>query len=116
MKYTFDIVGVSPVLQFFNHQCDSLQASQPFGVEYIGTDKCTLDSFIKSVEPIPIKWGWDLDEIVRTVIQFWMNNSESIGYWKLRLNDAGNENLLVGRIADIKALKTEFELLLEQNW
>jgi hypothetical protein len=116
MKYTFDIVGVSPVLQFFSHQYENLQESQPHGVEYIGTSKCTLDSFIESVEPVPIKWGWDLDEIVRTVIEFWMNNSESISYWKSRLKDAGDQNLLVGRIADIKALQTEFELLLNQNF
>ncbi|ARV58960.1 hypothetical protein BZZ01_10210 [Nostocales cyanobacterium HT-58-2] len=116
MKYTFDIVGVSPVLNFFSHQQQNLQKLQYQGVEYVGTHKCTLDAVIKSVEPLPPKWGWDIDEVVGTVIEFWMNNSESISYWKSRLVDAGMNNLLVARVADITALKAEFELLLDQKW
>ncbi|RUR74434.1 hypothetical protein ACF3DV_11800 [Chlorogloeopsis fritschii PCC 9212] len=112
MKYTFDIVGVSPVLNFFNHQQQTLQKPQNKGVEYIATHMCTLDALIESVEPVPQKWGWDQDEVVGTVIDFWMNNSESIRYWKLRLNDAGKENLLVARVADVIALKAELESLL----
>ncbi|MBW4477054.1 MAG: hypothetical protein KME54_09295 [Tolypothrix brevis GSE-NOS-MK-07-07A] len=114
MKYSFDIVGVSPVLQFFNHQ-QICQQPQHQGVEYIGTHKCTLDALIESVEPVPSKWNWDLDQVVDTVIQFWLNNSDSIGYWKSRLTDAGRDNLLVSRIADIKALQSEFESLLGKN-
>ncbi|MBR8840356.1 MAG: hypothetical protein DSM106950_41805 [Stigonema ocellatum SAG 48.90 = DSM 106950] len=112
MKYTFDIVGISPVLQFFNHQQQNLQKPQPLSVEYVGTHKCTLDAVIKSVEPVPLKRGWDMDEVVDTVIEFWMNNSESIGYWKSRLIDAGTDNLLVARVADIQALQAAFDLLL----
>lgn len=112
MKYTFDIVGISPVLQFFNHQQQILKKSQALSVEYVGTHKCTLDALIKSVEPVPLKWGWDLDEVVGTVIEFWMNNSDSVCYWKSRLIDAGSDNLLVARVADIKALQAEFDLLL----
>ncbi|SRR5579883_890045 len=112
MRYSFDIVGVSPVLQFFDHQQQNLQKRQLLGVEYIGTHKCTLDSVIKSVEPVPLKWGWDLDEVLSTVIEFWMNNSESVDYWKSRLIDAGNNNLLVARVADIKALRAELDSLL----
>jgi len=52
---------------------------------------------------------------VDTVIQFWMNHSEGIRYWKARLNDAGKENLLVARVADIQSLKAEFESLLGNN-
>ncbi|WP_017317488.1 hypothetical protein [Mastigocladopsis repens] len=116
MKYTFDIVGVSPVLDFFSHQQQNLQICQHQGVEYVGNHKCTLDAFIKSVEPLPKKWGWDMDEVVSTVIEFWMNNSESICYWKSRLVDAGSNNLLVARVADIKALTGEFESLLGEQW
>ncbi|MFQ4146763.1 hypothetical protein [Chlorogloeopsis sp. ULAP02] len=112
MKYTFDIVGVSPVLNFFHHQQKTLQKPQCKGVEYIATHMCTLDALIESVEAVPQKWGWDKDEVVGTVINFWMNNSESIRYWKVRLNDAGKENLLVARVADVKALKAELEYLL----
>lgn len=116
MKYSFDIVGVSPVWQFFNHQQHQGQKTQPQGVEYISTRKCTLDALIKSVEPVPAKWDWNLDQVVDTVIQFWLNNSESVGYWKSRLIDAGSDNLLVARVADIEALQSEFEFLLGKNW
>ena len=115
MKFTFDIVGVSPVLHFFNHQQQNSHHANNLGVEYISTYICTLDAVIESVEPIPGKWGWDLDEVVGTVIKFWMNNAESVGYWKSRLNDAGNDNLLVARVADVNALQAEFEGLLGKN-
>ncbi len=115
MKYTFDIVGVSPVWQFFHTQHQSLKKTQHQGVEYLGTHKCTLDALIKSVEPVPAKWDWNLDQVVDTVVQFWLNNSESIRYWKERLNDAGKDNLLVARVADITALQAEFESLLKEN-
>ncbi|MBD2774132.1 hypothetical protein [Iningainema tapete] len=108
MKYTFDIVGVSHVWQF-------LQKPEIIGVEYVGTQKCTLDAMLKSVEPIPQKWGWDMDEVVGTVIEFWMKNSESVQYWKSRLLDAGYDNLLVARVADIQALQAEFESLLGRD-
>lgn len=112
MKYTFDIVGVSPILHFFSHQQQSQEKPQSQGVEYLGTHRCTLDSLLETVEPVPSKWGWNMDEVVDTVVQFWMNNSESINYWKSRLNDAGKDNLLVARLADIKALKSELNSLL----
>ncbi|PLZ95155.1 hypothetical protein CEN45_09485 [Fischerella thermalis CCMEE 5198] len=115
MKYTFDIVGVSQVLQFFNHQQQNLHKPQHQGVEYIATHTCTLDALLESVEPVPQKWNWDKDEVVSTVINFWMQNSDSIRYWKARLIDAGRDNLLVARIADIKALKKELEYLLGGN-
>ncbi|MDZ8050832.1 MAG: hypothetical protein RMX68_020420 [Aulosira sp. ZfuVER01] len=115
MKYTFDIVGVSPVLQFFNHQQQSIKKPQAKGVEYLGTHICTLDAFLESIETVPAKWGWNLDQVVDTVIQFWLNNSESVHYWKSRLSDAGRDNLLVARVADFTALQAEFESLLGEN-
>lgn len=116
MKYTFNIVGVSPVLYFFNHQQQTLQNPQCPKIEYLGTYKCTLDAFLESIETLPAKWNWDLDQVVDTVIKFWMSNSDSIQYWKARLSDAGRNNLLVARVADIKSLKAEFESLLGETW
>lgn len=115
MKYAFDIVGVSPVLYFFNHQ-QTQQEPKGTGVEYLAAYKCTLDAFLESVETIPPKLEWNLDRVVDTVIKFWLNNSDTIQYWKVRLNDAGRDNLLVARVADIKSLKAEFESLLGDNW
>ncbi|QSJ18919.1 hypothetical protein JYQ62_09280 [Nostoc sp. UHCC 0702] len=116
MKYTFDIIGVSPVWQFFTNQQESLQKPQNQGVEYLGTQKCTLDALIETVEPVPAKWNWNTEQVIDTVVQFWMNNAETIRYWKARLSDAGNDNILVARVADITALQAEFESLLGKNW
>lgn len=115
MKYTFEILGISPVLDFFNHQQKFIQNRQSLAIEYLGTYQCTLDVLIESVETISPNLGWELDDVVDTVLQFWMNHSERIRYWKRRLDDAGHENLLVSRVADIKSLKAEFESLLDQN-
>ncbi|MBE9201929.1 MULTISPECIES: hypothetical protein [unclassified Nodularia (in: cyanobacteria)] len=112
MKYTFDIVGVSPTWQFFNHQQQTVNQPMPRGVEYLISHKCTLDALLETVEPLPVKWGWNTEQVIDTVVQFWLNNAESIRYWKIRLIDAGNENILVARLADITSLQAEFESLL----
>ncbi|OLP15844.1 hypothetical protein BST81_24310 [Leptolyngbya sp. 'hensonii'] len=113
MTYSFEILGVSPILQFFHHQQETSQQQFWSGVEYIGTHTCTLDALIKSVELVPAKRGWDQDDVVDTVINFWLNNSEVIRRWRGRLEDAGRENLLVGRLSNLKALRNSFERLLE---
>ncbi|GAA6622010.1 hypothetical protein [Scytonema sp. NUACC26] len=115
MKYAFDLVGVSPVLDFFTHQHQIWQKSQDLALEYVGSHTCTLDAFIQLIEPIPLKWGWEKDEAINSAIDFWMNHSESILYWKSRLIDAGSDNVLVARIADIKALQVEFDSLLRTS-
>ncbi|TAE53501.1 MAG: hypothetical protein EAZ76_16495 [Nostocales cyanobacterium] len=115
MNYTFDIVGVSPILHFFHHQQENLQKPQIQRVEYLGTQICTLDAFLESVESVPENGNWHLDKVVDTVIEFWLHNAETIQYWKTRLRDAGKDNLLVGRLADIKSLQAEFESLLGKN-
>lgn len=111
MKYTFELLGISPTLSFFNQQQELLQ-QQPAGVEYLGNHKCTLDAFVESVETVSPNRGWEVDRAVDTVISFWMHNSESIQYWKHRLQDAGSENLLIARMGDIKSLQAAFEALL----
>jgi len=115
MKYTFDILGVSPILYFFNQQQERKEQKSQTGVEYVASYKCTLDALIQSVENVPDYRGWDLNEVIDTVVNFWVNNSDSIKYWKERLKDAGNENLLVGRVANVKSLRAEFEILLDKN-
>lgn len=114
MKYTFDIVGVSPIWQFFNHQQQTIHQPVSQGVEYLSTHKCTLDALLESVEPLPIKWGWNTEQVKETVVKFWVNNAESIRYWQARLLDAGNENILVARLAEIRSLQAEFESLLRK--
>jgi hypothetical protein len=111
MEYLFEIVGVSSILSFFDHQAIAQQKSNP-GPEYLGTYRCTLDAFIDSVEDLPKRRNWNGDRVVESVIHFWYHNAEAIAYWKSRLEDAGKETLLVARVGDIDALKTEFETLL----
>ncbi|MBD2740209.1 hypothetical protein [Coleofasciculus sp. FACHB-1120] len=115
MNYTFEILGVSPILYFFNHQQEIIQTA-PQRAEYLGSPKCTLDAFLESVEMVPPKRGWNLEEILDTMVDFWLNNSDNIQYWNKRLKDAGKENLLVARVADLKALRAEFDSLLGQNF
>ena len=113
MEYTFEIVGVSPILYFFQHQQQIVQTPQRQRVEYLGAYNCTLDAFLKSVETIPLEQTWNLERVIDTVVNFWMCNSETIQYWKSRFNDADTgDNLLVARVADVNGLKAEFEALL----
>lgn len=116
MEYTFEILGISPVLHFFNQQQEIARKVPRRNVEYIGTHKCTLDALLTSVEVVLPNQGWEFEPIAETVIHFWMSNSDSIGYWKARLKDAGSENLLVSRLADFKSLQAEFESLLGKNF
>lgn len=111
--YTFNIVGVSPVLSFFNQQQGRLEKNIGTGVEYVSSFECTLDALIHSVEMASPQQAWNLDEVVDTVVGFWLKNSDMIYHWKDRLQDAGKDSLLVSRVADIDSLKTEFELLFE---
>lgn len=115
MQYTFEILGISPILDFFNHQQQVSQKPSAAGIQYLGTYQCTLDALIQSLENVPPKQDWDMDRVVDTVIQFWLNHAEPIRYWQARLKDAGHDNLLVSRVADFKSLKAQFESLLGDN-
>ncbi len=111
MPYSFELLGISPVLHFFNQQ-QKLKAENNLNVEYLGNRKCSLDVFLKSVETVSAHRSWRADKVVETVINFWMNNADSVQYWNSRLKDAGEDNLLVARVGDIKSLRQSFELLL----
>jgi hypothetical protein len=113
MRYTFEFIGITPTLSFFNHQHNErYNHSSGGGAAYLASDRCTLDAFLSSVEAVPLQRSWNLDTVVDSVITFWLNNAEQVRHWKTRLDDAGRENLLVARVADVPALKAEFESLL----
>ncbi|HEY9619842.1 MAG TPA: hypothetical protein V6C78_05710 [Crinalium sp.] len=113
MEYTFELVGVSPVLSFFSYQQEIQTQKRDKRAQYLGSHQCTLDAFISAVEVAPLKrLEWNLDQVVDTVINFWLHNADQVRHWKRRLEDAGAENLLVARVADLNSLKTEFESLL----
>lgn len=115
MIYLFEFVGIIPVLSFFSHQYGRDNAAPSPRAEYLASHRCTLDAFLSSVETVPQKRGWDLDPIVDSVINFWLNNADQVGLWKQRLEDAGSETLLVARVANVKALQAEFESLLDHD-
>lgn len=115
MSYTFDILGVSPLLDFFTQQQKIKQKTDTLELEYLGSYICTLDSFLQSVETVSGHKNWDMDKVVDTVISFWMNNEEKISYWTERLDHAGDENILVARVGDIQGLKITFESLIDSN-
>lgn len=112
MEYTFELVGVSPILSFFNHQQEIEQHTPRQRAEYLGAYRCTLDAFLDSVKALPPERQWNLDGVVDSVVSFWLNNAEQVGHWNQRLREAGAENVLVARVADFRALQAEFESLL----
>jgi plasmid maintenance system antidote protein VapI len=113
MAYTFELLGVSPVLDFFNHQQKLSQGEHRSGVEYLGVYNCTLDAFIQSIEKVPPERGWRFDRAVDTVVNFWLSNVETVRHWKQRLDDAGEHNLVVARLGDVRSLQLEFEQLFQ---
>ena len=115
MSYNFNILGVSPILYFFNQKQELLQQKSPSNLEYIATHQCTLDALIESVETTVSPQQWNIKEAVETLIKFWMTNPDTIWYWKKRLADAGDDNLLVARIADLNSLRSTFESLLKES-
>lgn len=114
MAYTFEILGISPVFSFFTHQQDTLHRKPATGVAYLGSSQCTLDALLAEVESVVPDRPWDLDTAVDTVVRFWLQNADRVHYWKRRLDDAGIQNLLVSRLADVQSLQAEFEGLLER--
>jgi hypothetical protein len=80
-------------------------------VEYVSSYHCTLDALIQSIETVPPERGWNLDQAVDTVVNFWLGNVEAVRRWQQRLADAGDQNLIIGRLADFKSLQAEFERL-----
>ncbi len=115
MSYTFDILGVSSLLDFFTQQQKIKEKTAHLDLEYLGSYTCTLDSFLCSVETVSAHKNWHRDRVLDTVINFWMKNAESIQYWTERLQDAGSESLLVARVGDIQGLKYTFESLIDSR-
>lgn len=115
MKYIFEIVGISPVISFFNHQQDVYVHHPQRAFEYVGTNRCTLDAFIHPLELVSPERGWDPEAVIATLVSFWVHNAERVDYWSERLQDAGNQNLLVARVSNMKSIKTVFESLFSKS-
>lgn len=109
MTYSFQILGISPVIQLFQSQQHVIQ-SRP-DLEYVGVHQCRLDAFVNSVERVALDKGWEKMPVVNTVIEFWVQNPQKIQYWGQRLQVAGQENLLLARVGKLEALKSRFDHL-----
>ncbi len=114
MAYTFNLVGVSPLLEFFQHEQAQSPEQFPQLPAYVGVSNCLLDVVLNSVEEVVTQRHWDLDEAVDSVIQYWVHNKETVEHWRDRLQDAGQHQLLIGRVANLRSLQSEFNRLLGQ--
>ena len=115
MSYTFEILGISPLLDFFTQQQKINKKIENYKLEYLGIYTCTLDCLLESVETISLHKHWEKDRVLDTVINFWIKNPESIEYWTDRLKNAGDQNLLVARVGDIQGLRKTFESLINSQ-
>ncbi len=113
MKYNFDIVGIATVWDFFCHQ-QHVEQSPDRGCAYLGSYACTLDSFIEATEMIPHRPVWDWDAIVAQMINFWMQDGDRVSHWQRELQNAKETSLIVGRVANLTNLRTEFEQLFSE--
>jgi len=105
MHYTFEILGVLPVLHFIQYQAQV----RPTTAAYLACHRCTLDGFLGSLEHL--EQNWDLEAITQTVVAFWLHNQEGIHRWQHRLRDAGHSSLVVARLSHLSGLQQEFEHL-----
>ena len=108
MTYNFDIVGVAPIWHFFKHQ-QRVEQSPVRGCAYIGSYQCTLDGFIEATALVHQKPDWDWDAVTAQIVNFWLNECDGLSRWKKELQEAEETSLIVGRVANFKRLRSEFE-------
>ncbi|NJL44795.1 MAG: hypothetical protein HC922_01705 [Leptolyngbyaceae cyanobacterium SM2_3_12] len=109
MSYNFDIIGVSPVLQFFNHQ-QQVETHPNRSQAYLGSYCCTLDAFIEATQLIHRRPNWDWDAIVNKMVEFWLSQEAEVRHWKDQFEAAqGDDNLIVARIINYDSLRYELE-------
>ncbi|MBE9155406.1 hypothetical protein IQ265_00900 [Nodosilinea sp. LEGE 06152] len=118
MSYSFDIIGITPVLQFFNHQ-QQVEAKRDRAQAYLGSYCCTLDAFISATEVVHRRPDWDWDAIVSTIVNFWLSQEKDVLHWKQQFAAAqddpnlGDQNLIVARVINYDSLRHEFETLFD---
>ena len=112
MNYSFEIIGTTPLLTFFNYQ-QKLEQNTNRSKAYLGSYYCSLDGFLESVEIIPKKPDWNWDDVVSSIVNFWLQNEEKVRYWQQNFPSVNPETVIVARVANIEALRLEFESLLD---
>ena len=109
MSYTFELLGITPILDFFNHQQTLISDPYSLRAEYLGVHQCKLDRILKELQSVPTERNWDLDTVSQVVVDYWIGRAKTIRYWSDRLEDAGSSCLLIARISDVHSLRHEFE-------
>lgn len=112
MAYSFDIIGVSPVLNFFTYQ-QQVERNPHRARAYLGSYVCTLDGFIESTELVAEKPDWDWDDVVSSIVNFWLGHGDSIRHWQKELAQATDQSLIVARVANFEVLRDELEGLFD---
>ncbi|NMF82824.1 hypothetical protein [Nodosilinea sp. P-1105] len=113
MSYSFDIIGIAPVLQFFSHQ-QRVETSRDRSQAYLGSYCCTLDGFIEATEIVHHKPDWDWDAIVNKMVEFWLNQEDNVRHWKQQFaSTEGSDHLVVARVVNYTSLRHEFEALFD---
>lgn len=114
MSYSFEIIGIAPVLQFFNQQ-QQLATQAQLSQAYLGSYCCTLDGFINAAEQVHPKPDWDWDAIVAKMVEFWLSREVDVRHWRAQFSLAeGGGHLIVARVVNYASLRREFEQLFER--
>lgn len=113
MNYTFEIVGVAPIWNFFTHQ-QRVELDPNRSRAYLGSYQCTLDSFIAATDTIHQKPDWDWDAVVNEMVAFWVNHGDDVSHWRYELTKATDDSLIVARVANFQALRQELETTFQQ--
>lgn len=112
MTYVFDLIGISPMLDFFHHEQAQQEKSADRYPAYLGVADCALDLFLSSADEVIAQRQWNRDQAVDAMVQYWVNNRERVKHWGDRLRDAGKHHVVIGRVADVEALQLELESIL----
>lgn len=113
MGYSFDIIAIAPVLQFFDYQQRAEQHPRR-SKAYLGSYCCTLDAFIDATELVHHRPNWDWDAVVNSMVEFWLSQEDRIRHWKHELASSGDDgHLLVGQVINYDRLRCEFEDLFQ---
>ena len=111
MSYNFELLGIAPILTFFNYQ-QEVENDPHRSKVYLASHQCTLDAFIESTKIIPQKPQWNWDEVIETTINFWLKNEDDIKHWRCKLADTSEDILLIARVANFDVFRSELEQLL----
>ena len=113
MSYSFDIVSVDSVWNFFQYQ-QKVEQSRDRSCAYVGSYECTLDGFIAATNLVHHKPDWDWDAVAAQIVNFWLKDSNGLSRWRQELAQAEETCLIVGRVANFGLLRNELETLFDR--